>query len=103
MLSVRDPPPPPPLLEPLQPAIPAAMVANRIKPAAAYPIRLPIDTRRSIARNAISSRETMASGSTGTWGRDRGVATGTNSDKDATNIAVHDAGPLELRIPLVPV
>ncbi len=99
MLSVRDPPPP----EPLQPAIPAAMHANRMRPAAAYPTRLPIDKRRCIAKNTISSTETMPSGSTGTCGRVRGFANGTNSESEVVNLAVQDAWPLELCIPLVPL
>ena len=93
MLSVCDPPPPPPLPEPLQPAIPAAMHANRIRPAAAYPIRLPIDKRRCIARNAISNMETMPSGSTGTCGRVRGWANGINCESAVVRVAVHRAFP----------
>jgi hypothetical protein len=93
MLSVcgPPPPPPPPLPEPLQPAIPEATHANRIRPAKAYPSRLPIDNRRCIARNAISNTETMPSGSTGTCGRVRGFAKGTNSESAVVSVAVHDA------------
>src|SRR5258708_1906867 len=97
MLSVcgRVPRPPPeplePLLVPLQPAIPAATQANRTRPAAAYPIRLPIDKRRCIARSTISSTETMPSGSAGTCGRVRGFARGINCDSAVVSVAVHNA------------
>src|SRR5216683_2329373 len=94
MLSVRDPPPP----EPLQPAIPPARQANRIRPAAAYPTRLPTDKRRCIASNMISSTETIPSGSTGTCGRVRGFANGTNSESEVVNLAVQDAWALELKL-----
>src|SRR6266851_83754 len=89
MLSVRDPPLPP--LEPLQPAIPAATHANRVRPAAAYPTRLPIDKRRCIARSAISSTETMPSGSTGTCSRVRSFVNGTNSESAVVSVAVQRA------------
>src|SRR5258708_601649 len=95
MLSVCGPlplPPPEPLeplLVPLQPAIPAATQANRTRPAAAYPIRLPIDKRRCIARSTISSTETMPSGSAGTCGRVRGFARGINCDSAVVTVAVH--------------
>ncbi len=101
MLSVCDPPPPPP--EPLQPAIPAAMHANRIRPAKAYASRLPIDNRRCIASNAISSTEKMPSGSTGTCGRVRGCAKGTNSDNVVVSVAVHKAFPEVEAVPDVGV
>jgi len=97
MLSVCGPlplPPPEPLeplLVPLQPAIPAATQANRTRPAAAYPIRLPIDKRRCIARSTISSTETMPSGSAGTCGRVRGFARGINCDSAVVSVAVHNA------------
>src|SRR5258708_23539960 len=99
MLSVCGPLPPPPLLEPLlvplQPAIPAATQANRTKPAAAYPIRLPIDKRRCIAKNATSSTETMPpTGSVGSCGRARGCARGINSDRAVVNVAVQEASPV---------
>src|SRR5260221_10707912 len=101
MLSVCGPlplPPPEPLeplLVPLQPAIPAATQANRTKPAAAYPIRLPIDKRRCIATNATSSTETMPpTGSVGSCCRARGCATGINSDRAVVNVAVMEGRPV---------
>lgn len=84
-----DPPPPPPEL--LQPAIPAAKQANRIRPAAAYPTRLLADKRRCIAKNTISSKETRPSGSTGTCGCDSGFDNGTNSESAVVRVAVHNA------------
>jgi hypothetical protein len=94
MLSVCDPPPPPLLEPPPQPAIPTTIHANRMRPAAAYPTRLPIDKRRCIARNMISSRETMPSGSTGSCGRARGFSNGTNSESAVVSVAVHEAFPV---------
>src|ERR1700738_2578281 len=95
MLSVCGPlPPPEPLLVPLQPAIPAATQANRTRPAAAYPIRLPIEKRRCIARSRISSTETMPNCSLGNCGRVRGWARGINSDNAVVNVAVQEAIPV---------
>ena len=61
----------------------------------AYPIRLPIDKRRCIARSTISSTETMPpSGSVGSCGRARGCARGINSDRAVVNVAVQEASPV---------
>ena len=54
------------LPEPLQPANPATTHSNSTRPTAAYPRRLLRDIRRCIAKNAISSSETMPP--TGTTG-----------------------------------
>ena len=54
------------LPEPLQPANPATTHANSTRPADAYPRRLLADIRRCIAKNTISSSETMPP--TGTTG-----------------------------------
>lgn len=102
---LRVEPPPPPLPDPLQPAIPAATQASSTSPAAAYPIRLPIDNRRCNASKAISSKDTMPSGNTGICGRMRvrGCVNGINSDSVVLSVAVQKALPVLEAIPEVGV
>ena len=59
--------------------------------------------RRCIARNKISSTETMPSGSTGTCGRVRGFASGTNSESAVVSVALHKAFPEVETVPDVGV
>jgi hypothetical protein len=52
---------------------------------------LPVDKRRCIARNVISSTDTMPNGNTGTCGCDRGFDNGTNSESAVVSVAVQNA------------
>jgi hypothetical protein len=110
MLSVREPPPEE-LLLPLHPAKLAAKQANKSKPAAAYPSRLPSRGHFRCSRAAccasvksrIARTATTHKGIVGMRSRGCGLFNGTSWESDVVNEAVQDALPLALAAPLVPL
>lgn len=80
------------LLDPLQPAMPAAMPANSSRLAHAYPNRFAAGTRFRLSRKIISSKHAAIhinpTGRVGMW---RGAGGGARNESVVLSVAVQDA------------